>query len=164
MLNYIFLLFYGMNGFLLHDFHLSICEIEFDKESKALEITHRIFLDDLEEALRKWSGDETVDVLNPKDKDQLQLMIGGYVLDHFSVRVNDKINVLSFVGAESEADVMYCYVEMTNVKKVKSLYVENKILMKEFDDQTNVVRFNKDGQTTSARLTSDELIFSKEFD
>ena len=37
----------------IHPFHVSVCEIEFDQKTEALQITQRIFLDDIETWVKK---------------------------------------------------------------------------------------------------------------
>ncbi len=153
MLNYIILLICYVSGVVAHDFHISVCEIEFDADSKALEITHRVFLDDLEETLKSWSGDQSVDVMNPKDPKALQEMIGKYFLENFAINIGNKKAELSFLGAESEDDVMYCYIELPGVRKVSSIYVTNKVLMEKFDDQMNMVHFYSGDKSASMRFS-----------
>lgn len=152
MLNSIICLIFYVNGFLFHDFHASVCDVEYDGKRKALEITHRIFLDDLEEALRKWSGNNKVDVINPTNKEQFQQMLGRYLLENFAIKVNNKQVSMNYLGSEMEDDVMYCYIDMVPVKKVKSLEVTNSILIQMFDDQINIVHVDIAEETKSLKL------------
>ena len=43
---------------LLHPYHVSVTEVRFDEEVQSVQITERIFIDDLDEALRKANNDE----------------------------------------------------------------------------------------------------------
>jgi hypothetical protein len=52
----------------LHPIHVSVTEIEFDEKDKALEIMMRIFIDDLEVALRQDQKDPVLDILNTQEK------------------------------------------------------------------------------------------------
>ena len=152
MLNSILYLIFYMNGFLLHDFHVSICEIEYDQERKALEVTHKLFLDDLEQSLRKWSGNGNIDVINPKDKVVFQKLLGSYILENFDMWANDKKLEMTYLGSEIEADVMYCYVDILGVKKLQSIGVKNTLLMNVFDDQTNIVHVEVNKETRSLKF------------
>jgi len=152
MLNSILYLIFYMNGFLLHDFHVSICEIEYDQERKALEVTHKLFLDDLEQNLRKWSGNGNIDVINPKDKVVFQKLLGSYILENFDMWANDKKLEMTYLGSEIEADVMYAYIDIVDLKKFKSLKIKNTIFMNIFADQTNIVHIEVDKETKSLKL------------
>ncbi len=147
----------------LHAFHVSVCEIEFDEKQKQLEITHRIFLDDLEIALTDWSK-EKVDVLNPDDPDKLDLMIGKYLTEKTSYHLNSKSASAIYLGSEKEESVMYCYQVITGVKKVKSLKVTNKTLMEIYDDQTNIVHVENGDQMKSLKLSNSEYWGEASFD
>lgn len=164
MLNYIIPLFCYVSGVLAHDFHISVCEIEYDEQSETLEITHRLFLDDLEETLRSWSGNQSVDVLNPADEKELQKLIGKYLLEKFSVKVNSKESQLTFLGSEPDGDVMYCYIELEGVKRLNSIYVMNQILMEKFDDQMNMMHIYRGGKTTSTRFSKRNTTFMIDFE
>lgn len=152
-----------LSGVIAHDFHVSVCKVEFDPKNKAIEVTHRIFLDDLEETLKGWSNDPKIDVLSPKDPEAFQVMIGEYISERFSVTVNGKLAVIKYLGSEVEDDVMYSYMEVVGVKKLKSIEVKNTTLMDQFSDQVNLIHIIRDGTTKSLKLdakkTSEELIF-----
>ena len=163
MLYYIMSLIFSLNGILVHDFHISVCEIEFDQESKSLEMTHRIFLDDLESALVSWSGDQSVDVYNPKDEKELKELIGKYLLENFTVKVNGSNEKIVFIGSELEDDIMYCYLELPKVKKLQSIHILNTILMDKFDDQINMVHIYRGEETTSTKFSKANTTFMMNF-
>ena len=141
-----------LNGFYAHDFHVSVCQIEFDQKSKALEISHRIFLDDLEETLKFWSNDPGIDVLEPVNQHEFQEMLGEYILEKFNVLANGKSRELNYLGSEIEDDVMYCYVEIPGIKKLKSIEVTNTILMDLYTDQVNIIHIIHNNETKSLKL------------
>jgi hypothetical protein len=164
VLNYIMPLIFSLNGIMLHDFHISVCEIEYDQESKALEITHRIFLDDLEQTLISWSGNSSIDVYNPKDSNELKELIGKYILEKFSVKVNDNKEEMVFIGSEAEDDIMYCYVELPKVNKFESIHILNTVLMDKFDDQINMVHIYRGDKTTSTKFSKENTTFMMDFE
>ena len=139
----------NLNG--LHPFHVSVCDVEHDAETKALQITHHIFLDDLEEALRK-RHDNTLDIINPKNEADRDAFIEGYVMDHFSILVNSKPRIGNYLGHEFEEDALYCYIEIEGIKKLKSVNVRNTLLTDIFDDQVNLVHIKVDGKIKSFKL------------
>lgn len=155
-MTYLFLLLINyVSGMPLHAFHVAVCEIEFDDNSRQLEITHRIFLDDLELALTEWSS-ERVDVLNPTDSKKLDEMIGKYISEKTVYTLNGKTVSANYLGSEKEESVMYCYQVITDVKKVKSLKVRNTLLMETYDDQKNIVHIECGDQMKSLKLSDSE--------
>ncbi|UXX80939.1 hypothetical protein N7E81_07480 [Reichenbachiella carrageenanivorans] len=155
-MTYLFLLLINyISGMPLHAFYVSVANIEYDAKSKQVEISHRIFLDDLENGLTEWTG-EQVDVLNPTTPEQLDEIIGKYLNAKTSYQVDGKSVTAQYLGSEKDDGVMYCYQVISSVKKLKSLTVTNTILMEIFDDQTNIIHMKKVGDTKSLKLNNKE--------
>lgn len=135
-----------------HPFHVSVCEINVNPENESLEISQRIFLDDLENALRKTSGWSTLDVVHPSDQKKFDALLQKYVTNHLTILVNGQEKTLSYLGHEVEADAMWCYIEVAGVNNVKDIEVESTILLETFEDQMNLIHIKKDGEIHSLRL------------
>ena len=147
----------------LHPIHLSICEIEYDQSRQALEITHRIFIDDLELSLRNKYSLQTLDITLPNNGMTTDEMVRDYLKDNFQLAVNGKDFPYDYLGHEVEGDILYCYVEAIKVKKLKKIRVQNKILHELYDDQTNLVHVNNGNGIKSLKLDrgsdTDELVY-----
>lgn len=136
----------------LHPYHVSVCDVEYNAAAKSLQITHHIFLDDLEETLVAYGG-KPLDIINPESKLERDKLIEAYILENFSVTVNGKLNTLEYLGHEVEGDGLYAYIEMKGVRKMKSISVSNTMLMSKFDDQVNLVHVNYQDKIRSMKLT-----------
>lgn len=137
---------------LAHPFHVSVCDIEYNAKTSALEISQRVFLDDLEEALRKKSGWATLDVMNPSDKKRFDALVKEYVMESLSLSVNNARVKVSYLGHEVESDALWCYLEVTGVNNISNITVGNTILIESFPDQVNLVHIKKDGKIRSLKL------------
>ncbi len=148
----------------VHPFHISVCEIDHNAEDKTLQVTHHIFLDDLEEALNE-KYNTRMDIINPKDRNERDRMIKAYVISNFILDVDGKQKGLNYLGHEIEEDAMYCYISVPGIKKIKNIKVTNTILMEKFDDQINLVHVQYEGEIKSMKLVksriSDILSFIK---
>lgn len=140
---------------LLHPLHLSVVDVHHNTQNRSLEITQRIFADDLEDALRQFTGGK-VDVLNPPDPEQLKKIIGDYTLKNFSLYLNDKAARLNYLGYEQEEDAIWVYFEVSKVADFRSIEVTNTVLFEMFDDQTNLINIKKDGKIRSLKLDPDQ--------
>ncbi len=138
-----------------HPFHVSICEIDHDEKTNALQITHRIFLDDLEEGLNAFYN-ENLDLLNPKDPDKINRLVEDYLSSRFAVIVNGKVKKIDYLGNEMGKDVMWCYMEITKVKKVNTIEIEDKVLFEAFDNQSNIIHVDYRNQIKSLRLVDNK--------
>lgn len=123
-----------------HDFHVSKCLIEYNEQEKALQISLHVFIDDLEEALRRQGADELF-ICTKKEAANAEKYIGRYLKQNFVLEVNGRQAEYNFLGKEISDDLMavWCYMEVLEVDHMEQLAVTNKILTEVFDDQKNIV-------------------------
>jgi hypothetical protein len=139
-----------------HPFHVSVCDVTLNTNKSRLEITQKIFIDDLEIALRQFSNDQNLDIIAQSGQQEFQALIKSYFLQKVRIKANDKPTGYSFLGAEKEGDVLWCYIEVTNIKQLKSFEMENAVLTETFNDQMNLVHVKVAGKTKSLRLRQNE--------
>ena len=139
----------------LHPLHLSVCDIDFDKQTRSLEISQRIFADDLENVLRPKVGAKT-DILNPVNKEQLSSAIREYVLQNLQLQLNGKKANPRYIGYEVDEDVVWVYLEVPNVRSLNTITVQNTLFFEVFQDQLNLINVKKDGKVRSLKLTGDQ--------
>lgn len=142
--------------FSFHPIHLSITEIEHNEKSKALQITTRIFIDDLELSIRNKINEEGLDLLEPGKGRTTDELVKAYLADAVRLKVDKKSAKFNYLGHEIEGPAMICYVEIENVKKFSTIEVTNKVILETHDDQSNLVNVNYKGKVKSLRLTNDE--------
>ena len=137
-----------------HPIHVSVTEIEYDAAEKELEIMMRIFVDDLESALRRYHKQAGLDILNADDATAKKL-IGAYLLNNFSVVLDDQKTSMEYLGQEVEGQAYICYILAPDIRNWTSCEVTNRILFDVFDDQSNIVHVTSGGTTRSRRLVPD---------
>lgn len=134
-----------------HPIHVSVAEIEYDPAEKELEIMIRIFIDDLENALRLYHRQDGIDILNP-GKSSADKLIAPYLQDNFVVSIDNRQQRLQYLGQEVEGQAFICYILVSDVDSWKECEVTNSILQEMFDDQSNIVHVTRNGVTKSQRL------------
>jgi hypothetical protein len=140
--------------FFLHPIHLSVSEINYNEKDKALQITSRIFLDDLEGCIRNQRNNQELDVLEPGAGLTSEQVIGEYVLKQFTVKLDGKLQKMNFLGFEREDPAIICYIEIPNVKKFKTLEVKNQVIFDLYDDQSNIVHVTYNGPVKKYALAA----------
>lgn len=140
-----------------HEFYVSICQIDHNPKTQALEITLKIFTDDLERALQTQQDTDKVYLGTPKESPQADQYIQHYLQKKLTFVVNNDTLDWSYVGKEVEFDASWCYIEIENVSSLHELRITNKILVELFDRQTNIVHLQAHGQKKSLLLHSDKL-------
>jgi hypothetical protein len=149
--------------FYLHPIHVSVTEIEHDEKDKRLEIMMRVFIDDLELTLRNKLNQPDLDILEPKNGLTVDQMVSDYLKERFKITLDGKLQKINYLGHEREDEAFIFYIEVSNVKKVKTIEVKNDIITEMHDDQSNLVHVTIKGDVKSLRLTrnmpSDKLTF-----
>lgn len=150
MVNYLLLLVF------LHPLHVSVTEIEYNEKDKALQIISRIFIDDLELSVRTQRKEESLDLVEPKNGMTTDQLVDQYLRQHFSIKLDGKAARYNYIAHEREDLAIICYLEIENVKKVKSIEVTNTILQETHQDQSNLVHITYKGPVKSYRLTREK--------
>jgi hypothetical protein len=123
-----------------HDFHVSVCDIEFSKSSNSIQISQRIFLDDIEVALNnKYDANLRLD--DESTKTYRDSLIHVYLFEKINLRVDGLEKKRVFIGSEIEDDALWCYIEYESVGKFQVLEIQSTVLLDTFEDQANIVHF-----------------------
>jgi len=133
---------------LLHPFYVSVCEIQHNAADKSLEITLKVFADDLELALSQYQS-KPVMVKTISNE-----ILEEYLAGRFSLKVDGKNMHLSMIGYETEMDAIWIYMETGLSAPPAKVTIQNTVLMEIFDDQQNLVHFTSNDKTKSLRLTN----------
>lgn len=120
-----------------HDFHTSLTEINFNPKSGALEITIRVFTDDLEAALTSINQGKMVSIeRNAKGAD---VLIQQYLQKHWGlISPQKQLKSYEYIGKEPELDATWLYIEVPQAQNLKGYTLFNTIFLELFDDQTNL--------------------------
>lgn len=147
-----------------HPFHVSVVDVQHDAEQQVLQMSQRIFLDDLEEALEGFHDLDYVDTASPDDPARLDSLIATYLKAKIFLRVNGESRDFTYVGSEKEGDARWCYFMVEAVPSVSTLEVTNVALMDVFDDQENIIHCVVGNQKLSYKLDKQTKYFTFEFD
>jgi hypothetical protein len=129
----------------MHDFHLSRCEINYETATGDIQIAAHVFIDDLELALKK-SGIHSLYICSPRESEKAHAAIEAYIHQKLAFYVNGKKLVPVMLGKEASDDLMavWCYFEIPGNKNLHQVKIENKILTELFNDQKNIIDFTVD--------------------
>ena len=137
--------------FALHPYHVSVCEILHNEKNSTLEITMKMFADDLEVALQAY--DQTAMRWDVQvDPDGFNTVLKAYLEEKFAVWIDDRKLSIRFLGAELDADVLWCFMEISEVQALQSVRIYNAVIMEYYSDQLNLVHVESDGAVKSVQL------------
>ncbi len=145
-----------------HPFYVSITSIDYNAKNKRIEISCRLFYDDLEVALKNQTG-KKIDVINPKNKAVADSAISRYIQHNLKLAINNQNKNLKFVGYEIEEDVAWCYLEVQNINDVNKIEIVNQLLYRDFKSQSNIMHLKVNNMKKSTKLDNPKRTASFSF-
>ncbi|EAY28822.1 DUF6702 family protein [Microscilla marina] len=138
-----------------HEFHTSIAEIEYNNQSKAFEVSLRVFIDDFEKALGSLSGKK--ETLDKSDKHHQLIM--KYIRQRFFItNRRGKKKEMTLIGKEFKTDAVWLYIEIPFRESLRKATFTNSILMEHFDDQVNIINLQYKGKKESFLFRKNKLV------
>ena len=121
-----------------HDFHTSLTEINYNPKSGSLELSVRVFTDDLELTLTNFNNGKLVKIEDPEAT--VNPLLEQYIRKNLALISPDKeVKFGKFYGKEKEADATWIFLEIFDCKQIKNFTLYNTIMQEMFEDQTNLV-------------------------
>lgn len=144
---FVFALLLSLTSF-YHNFHASITNGELSPKSHNLEMSMKLFTNDLEDAIN--SQNQVKLHLGEKNEyAKADSLIAKYVMDNFALKMNGKKLSTVFVGKELDYDVTFVFIKVSKPGPIKDLEVTNTLFFDRFDDQSNVVNIKVDDDLES---------------
>jgi len=129
---------FSMSSFAIHKFYMAIYQINYAPEKKMLQITSRIFVDDLDKALEKKYKKKFFFGTENESVESLELL-KKYLSDNFAIKVNGQSKPMNLLSKEMDGDVLVCYLSIKDVSKIKSIEIFNSVLTECFVEQQNII-------------------------
>ncbi|MHA4809882.1 DUF6702 family protein [Flavitalea flava] len=141
----------GTPGKARHPLYIGVMEISHNAKDKSLEVSCKLFTNDLEATLEKVTHTK-VDLSDAKNKTFNDKLISEYVQKHVQIKVDGRSVSLQFAGCENEAEGTWSYFQVSNVPSLKRLDITNNLLYDNFDKQINIIHGSAGGIRKSTRL------------
>jgi len=151
----LFLLFPLLTGSTsAHKFYVSTTDIEYVAEKESLQIITKIFIDDIEQELRK-RYDPSISLASKKETKADAELLKKNILQKLNISVNGKPVKMNYLGKEYDIETVKVYIEIEEVNSLNSIEVENKILMDIFPEQQNIIHLKTSSRRKSLILDID---------
>ncbi len=143
-----------------HKFYVSITQADVNPDSHRIEVSARIFSDDLENAVEAVSGHK-LRLGSGREDPKADSLLFSYLLSTLEFKQDGAAMDITFIGKEVEADVTWIYVETKSpVSTAKPLLIRNALLQEKFPDQKNIVNLKFGKETVSQIHTKDHVSYS----
>ncbi len=140
-----------------HKFYLSVTNVNYSEKDDALQITSRVFIDDLDLVLKE-RYDVNAQLATDKESKMADVYLKKYLNAKFAISINGENRPYEIIGREYEDDVCVFYLEISRVQlsTLKTIEIENELLTDLFGKQQNVVHIKiKDKKKSFVLLKSD---------
>lgn len=149
---FIGVLFLSLTAFSVHKFYMGIYQVNYVPEKKMLQITSRIFIDDLNNALEK-KYNKKVHLGTEKESPDELILLKKYFLEKFSVKVNGQSKAINFLSKELDGDILICYCNVKEITKINTLEIFNTVLIDWNTEQQNITHITVLGAKKSILFT-----------
>lgn len=148
---YISFLLFLQSSINIHPIYLSNTEIRYNKKDQQLEISLKLFADDLEQAILN-NYKKKVEIGTDRENKDSENLLLQYVQKNFKIFVNNKEKQMLYIGKENGAKndffAIFLYFEVKQVKSIKTIKIFNTLLIDENQNQLNFINcFTSKGLT-----------------
>ena len=154
--SFLIILFFGLSAMALHKFYVAIYQINYVPQKKMVQITSRIFLDDLNDALENKFQRKTF-IGTEKETKEDEVMLKKYLAEKFILKVNGQVKPMNFLSKELENNVLICYFNIKDITKITTLEVQNSIITEVYSEQQNIIQSNITGEKENLLLTDEKI-------
>ncbi|MBT4779987.1 MAG: hypothetical protein HON97_06060 [Polaribacter sp.] len=133
---------------------MSLTQINFSSKSKSVQIIINVFMDDIETALNK-DYDIDLQLTTEKELKENDVYFEKYLNEKLHFKVNTIDKKFNYIGKEYEGELVYFYLEIENINAVDQITISNKILVKHFPKQENLIK-SKVGKVNKSVLLDAE--------
>ena len=135
---------------LAHPVHVSSTQVDLSRDRRSLEVTVRLFTDDLEEALKAIGRPVAVNTAPAATVDSA---LSAYLGERLQFALDGRTAVRGrLVGHEREDDATLVYVEVPLTSLPTRMAIVQRVMLELYDDQTNLLHLRFGDKKRSALL------------
>lgn len=130
--------------FPFHDFHVTHTTFHYNDESKSMEITIKVAIEDLEKSIENRYSKKLDGLLDTEEKKNIEKLIVKYFRNNLTLSADQNIQEYQWVGTEASNNLhdIYLYLEIPNYDKkenIESITIKNTLFLDLYSYQTNIV-------------------------
>jgi hypothetical protein len=145
-----------------HPFYMTVTEINHNAKEKIIEISCKIFTDDLQTALKKSSGNKIM-LSGQNNKAATDKLVAAYIMKHLQLKIDDRPVTLQFVGSEKEDEAVWSYFRVNDISTIKKIDIINDLLYECFDSEINLMHVMANGNRQSKKINNPDVHVVFEF-
>jgi hypothetical protein len=133
-----------------HPFYVGVTEL--NVLPGALEVSTRLFTDDLEAALDAYGKRKGIDLIRYQPAAAIESLLPAYLAEKMEVRANNNKLSFEYIGYEVEADACWIHLEAKLKPSVQQLSIDVRFLYELFPSQQHIIHLMQGEARKSKRL------------
>jgi hypothetical protein len=130
---------------------VSVIDIKHNAKDKTIEISTKIFVDDLEAILKK-NNNKTFDLSNTTLKSETNAVVAKYLQSKLQLTINGKPQTIKYIGYEIQKESVWIYAEVEDVTTLKKLSINCSLLYDYQEKQMNIFNIKANGGEKNYKL------------
>lgn len=129
------------SSLVFHPLHVSLTNIDYDKNKQTIEIAIKLFDDDFKAAIYK---EYDINLYLDSDNEYVNTdsLINNYINNNFTLSLDNMLSSnMKFIKREKKLDAYWFYFVINVNNKTKSITIKNTLLNDLYDDQKNLVTY-----------------------
>ena len=149
--------FLFMTSFAVHKYYISVSHINYIETQKAIQITQRIFIDDLQTELNSTlNKTNQIELATDREPNNIDSIYRTYLKENFKIDINATERKIKYLGKKYKDDMIIFYLEIPDVSEVNTIQIQNNTLYNSFSEQENIIKTNINNKQKSHVLTIKE--------
>ncbi|MBX2931520.1 MAG: hypothetical protein KF781_06195 [Chitinophagaceae bacterium] len=136
---------------LLHPFYVSKIELNHNVQDKSVEISIRVFTDDMELTLENY-GNTSIDIMHPKNPALVDSLLKKYIQEKLKISIDNHYKQLDYVGFEINKESVWVYMEIPNIATLQKVTIFCNFLYDYKQEQINIFQVKANGKDKSYKL------------
>ena len=133
---------------------MSLSHVNFKEEQKTVQITLRVFIDDLQDEINLSRNTNLIEIDSDKEPENIDILFENYLNEKYKVNINSEKQEYQYIGKKYDFDMVIFYLEIENIQSIETIKIENNILFSLYSEQENIIKTNINNIKKSHILTN----------
>ena len=143
-----------------HEYYVSITEVIYVSEKQQLQLTTRVFTDDMEAYFNSQTN-ENIQLSPDHNPILIDALVERFFQNNFKVFFDNNKVEISYLGRQYQEDQMLIFAEVTELSPLTSYKIQNTILIPFRTKQQNIVRVKNNITQKSFLMNASKTILNQ---
>ena len=144
----------------LHDYYVSSTEVVFVEDKQQLQVTTRVFIDDLEAYFNAQTEDK-IQLQPDLEPAKIDSLVNVFFKNNFNLFFDKKEVAINYIGRQYKEDQILIFAEATGVSSPTSFEIHNTILIPFRMGQQNIVHLKTTNTKKSFLMDASKTILAQ---